>query len=135
MRKAFKVVTVFTGTAACAAAFAPAAGAATVTVKPTTTHKNCSLGPKTTSMVFWWPASANHGPTCVGGYGDPGYTTNLDTYYSSFCAGDNYGSVFIKGRPDVSFGPGTGTYNLDYAYVMGVYIASWSGAHTNTCST
>jgi hypothetical protein len=80
MRKAFKVATVFTGAAACAAAFAPAAGAATTArtqlMEPATSHRNCSKT-ATSSTVLWRPSSANHGPTCVSGWANPGEKTGL----------------------------------------------------------
>lgn len=95
MRKAFKVATVFTGAAACAAAFTPAAMAATV--RPDTSHRNCAGGGQlTTSMVFVWPSAAHHGPTCVGGANGTGWT-HLGTDYISFCAGNNSGSMKVSG--------------------------------------
>jgi hypothetical protein len=148
MRKAFKVATVFTGTAACAAAFAPAAGAATTAgtqqVEPATSHRNCVIGPRTTSMVFWWLSTANHGPTCVGGANNRGLRTTLGVDYSKFCGGNNYGYVYgpsfaslqsngtvITGR--FHFHPGTGTAALGGALVDSVLITNWSG--TDTCAT
>jgi hypothetical protein len=63
MRTAFKVATVFTGAAACAATFMPAAEAVTTTtaktqhqVTPFTSKpRNCVIGPKTTSVVLTRP--------------------------------------------------------------------------------
>jgi hypothetical protein len=74
MRKAFRVATVFTGAATCAATFTPAATATAGTtamineIKPHTTVKNCTTS-ITRSAVFYWSPNEHHGPTCVGGEG------------------------------------------------------------------
>jgi hypothetical protein len=98
MRRAFKVATAFTGTAACAAAFAPGAGAATTAraqqMEPATSHRNCIIGRYTTSAVFYWPTSARHGPTCVGGANGITPTPLGNTFFSQFCAGNNSGIIF-----------------------------------------
>jgi hypothetical protein len=98
MRTAFKVATVFTGAAACAAAFTPAATAATVTtlktneVHPDTVKRDCAIGPTTTSMVFWWEPLSAHGPVCVGSADNPAKNVNLGgQYFSYICTGNNYG--------------------------------------------
>ena len=134
MRKAFKVATVFTGAAACAAAFAPAAGAATAArtqpAEPATSHHNCGGG-RTTSTVFWWPSAAHHGPTCVGGYNNYHSVTFLDTYYSGYCPGDNYG--WFNGRI-YHYSPSKHKFSLHHVYVSDVSITGWSHA-ANTCST
>ena len=133
MRKSFKVATVFTGAAAAAAAFAPAAGAATTArtqpMEPATSHRNCAIGPRTTSTVFWWPNAAHHGPTCVGGANYRSLGTILDTHYSYYCGGDNYG--YYDGIP---YGPGEAKISLHDLYVTSVFIRSWSPGH-NTCAT
>src|SRR6185437_1152904 len=103
MRKAFKVATVFTGAAACATGFAPAALAATTArtqqVEPITSHRNCIIGPETSSTVLIRPTAAHHGPTCVSGSLNSGVPTPLgDTFFSFFCAGNNAGSI-IFGPP------------------------------------
>jgi hypothetical protein len=93
MRKAFRVATAFTGAAACAAAFTPAAAAAATTAKtqvgPDTFHRNCPHY-STTSVHLYWPASKDHGPTCVGQLGE---STLSGTYFRSVCTGNNSGSM------------------------------------------
>jgi len=96
MRTGFKVATAFTGAAACAAVFTPGATAVAATtartqvLEPDAFHINCTGG-STTSLHFYYPASADHGPICVGEHG----TTSLNgTYYASFCAGNNDGVYF-----------------------------------------
>jgi hypothetical protein len=97
MRTAFKVATVFTGAAACAAAFAPAAGAATTAktqlMEPGAFHKNCTGG-STRSVHFYYPMAADHGPTCVG---EAGSTSLGGTHYSSVCTGNNNGFFLHSG--------------------------------------
>ena len=140
MRKAFKVATVFTGAAACTALFAPGAEAATATagkpqliMLPDTTHKNCTIGPRTTSTVFWWPASKNHGPTCVGGGGDYDVSTSLGgNVFTSYCPGNNFGIFLSKGGDIRSYSPGTGKIHLGVG-VKEVNISFWEGA--DTCAT
>jgi len=100
MRNAKKVATVFTGAAACAAAFTPAAQAATTqtahgqqtTAAPRTAH-NCTIGPPTTSVVFTWPASRHHGPTCVNTLGP----TALGAKFVNVCPGDYNISLLVSG--------------------------------------
>lgn len=137
MRRAFKVATIFTGTAACAAGFAPAAVAATTAkaqqAEPATSHWNCVVGPRTTATVFWWPTSAHHGPTCVGGANKNGMATPLNVQYSSYCPGNNYGwfQAFFGGR--FAIHPGETKHALNDNYVSSAYISRWSG--TDTCAT
>jgi len=139
MRKAFKVATVFTGAAACAAAFAPAAEAATTArtqlIEPATSHRNCAGG-TTTSTVLFRPTSADHGPTCVGGannYDSPTYLGG--TYFTYFCAGNNYGSIFYTPtKPTRYYGPGSGIGTLDHG-VSSVNIYAWSSPAAHRCNT
>ena len=101
MRKSFRVATVFTGAAACAAGFTPAALAATATttaktqqMEPDTFHRNCPggyNGPSTTSMHFYYPSSKDHGPTCVGQLGS---TSLAGTFYEAACTGNNSGYYY-----------------------------------------
>lgn len=111
MRKSFRVATVFTGAAACAAAFTPAAAlAATATTMaktqqmgPDTFHINCpggKTGAPTTSMHFYYAPSADHGPTCVG---QLGHTSLGDTFYWSYCAGNNSGHLSTPNVVDIHF--------------------------------
>jgi hypothetical protein len=135
MRTAFKVATVFTGAVACAAAFTPAAEAATTTtaktqlIEPEIFKKNCAIGPSTTSVVLTRLPSAHHGPTCVG---EKGKITLSNTYFSYFCAGNNYGQYWITGdTKPFNFYAGS-EFNIS-ARVAAVSIKSWSGGFK--CST
>jgi hypothetical protein len=138
MRKAFTVATVFTGAAACAAAFTPAAEAAptarTQVIAPDTAHHNCTVGPATTSAVFYWPASKHHGPTCVGGSPDVHQRTSLGgTEFSKLCTGNNSGYYFVKTLSSpMGFTRGH-TMDLFGFYVSQVSISQWHGG--DTCPT
>jgi hypothetical protein len=112
MRKSFKVATAFTGTAAAAAMFAPAAGAATVT--PDVSHFNCNA-PTFFGTVLYRPASAHHGPTCVSSSRGnlPGRTNLGNTYFQYFCAGNYSGNIIFPDRAARHYGPGQGTGTLN----------------------
>jgi hypothetical protein len=105
MRKAFRVTTMFTGAATCAAAFTPGVTALAATtrpqqIEPDTGAKNCAIGTSTTSMVLSWSPRGDHGPTCIGSGGQPG-TVNLGgKVFDDYCTGDNYGwfSYSIAGQ-------------------------------------
>jgi hypothetical protein len=140
MRRAFTVATVFTGTAACAAAFAPAAGAVTTArdqpLEPATSHRNCATGPRTTSTVFWWLPGADHGPTCVGGANYRGSVTFLYNSYSDFCAGNNSGWYKSPGDANAHYykpGETKAALPAHDTYISYVSIYHWTG--TDTCST
>jgi len=133
MRKAFQVATVFTGAAACAAAFTPTAMAATAT--PTKTQqinapdivkKNCGGGSVTRSMVFVWANQAAHGPTCVGGSpGGPGTVSLSGNSFGGFCTGNNYGWLIENGtRRD--FHQFSSAHSVHWK-VGQVHISGWSG--------
>ena len=138
MRTAFKVATAFTGAAACAAAFTPAAEAAPTTtataaartqlMMPDTAHHNCTVGPATTSAVFYWPASKHHGPTCVGGLPNLHVRTSLGgTDFSKMCAGNNSGYFFVHTlNSPMGFTRGT-TKNILGFQVSQVSISQWHG--------
>jgi hypothetical protein len=138
MRAAFKVATVFTGVAACAAVFPPLAEAVTVPtannhhVTPFTSIRNCTIGPETTSVVLTRPPSAHHGPTCVGGATGPRIHSLGNTYFSYFCAGNNYGRYWKTGNATpFSFYAGS-EFNIS-AKIAKISIRSWSGGFK--CST
>ncbi len=119
MRKAFKVATVFTGAAACAAAcataLAPAAGAVTTMraqqAVPATSKRNCAIGPRT--HLRWSSGgriAAHHGPTCVGGANSPSKNAILGVTYTKYCPGNNFGDIFTNNpnipNPSIPFAPG-----------------------------
>jgi hypothetical protein len=137
MRKAFRAATAFTGAAACAAAFTPAAIAATANtheIKPDMEKKNCAIGPLTTSVVFYWAASADHGPTCVGG-GGAGKSVNLSShYFAAACYGNNNGTFWASHsayRHNFTYGSSIDIVARD---VGKVEIKSWPGGNTR-CPT
>ena len=88
----------FTGAAACAALFTPGAATAATAkagrMEPDISHKNCGHA-ATTSMHFYWPPSAKHGPTCVGGRGS---TSLGGTVFSAVCTGANSGYFILNGE-------------------------------------
>jgi hypothetical protein len=103
MKRAFRAATVFTGTAAVAAAMTPTAGAAatapgaTGAVTPATVAKNCATTNFITShLVLNYSVSEKHPhPACVTGIG----TTTLGTKpkFSSYCAGKYSSFFWIQG--------------------------------------
>jgi hypothetical protein len=141
MRRAFKVATVFTGAAAAVAAFTPAAEAATAAgaqrMEPTTSLRNCNGNiASTTSMVFMWPVSKHHGPTCIGDgkhsrQGDP---VHPDTNYGNYCAGNNFGFLLYDSGRQKSFAAGSPgragmpTSGLGGAFVSFVSISAFRGS-------
>jgi hypothetical protein len=128
MKRSFKVATVFTGATAFAAAFTPTAGAVTVSaktqlIKPDIFKKNCTLGHPTTSVHFYWPAAAHHGPTCLG---EAGTTSLGGTVFASFCAGNNYGWFSASGV-HVPFGQSETLFVG--APVHQVHISHWQDSY------
>jgi hypothetical protein len=104
MRRAFKVATVFTGAAAAAAAFTPAALAATAAgahrMEPATSIRNCDGNlQSTTSMVFKRPPSAHHGPTCIGdgNVALRGIGVSPEANYGNYCTGNNTAAIHFSG--------------------------------------
>jgi hypothetical protein len=127
MRKAFKVATVFTGVAACAAVFTPAAEAATTTIKPATSHRDCGAG-GTTSMMLWFQPSAHHGPLCVGGANGKGWNhIGLDTT-AAWCAGNNSGSMLLDGRSLWKFKAGQSGFWANSVSTTSVRITHYGGS-------
>jgi hypothetical protein len=144
--KTLRVATVFTGAAACAAAFTPAAmaatghparpqnGAAYDSMKVTS---NCAGVPNWLHLTFWW--SSKPGPSfylrtmCWGFAGidaaippQRGGTNRL----SYECGGNNYG--YLNPATDFqNFGPGTGYRHENNFVVNSVEITGWSG--TDRC--
>jgi hypothetical protein len=125
MKKPFRVATMFTGAAACAAAFTPAAQAAAMPAAPDAATHDLAPGITATGNVtatddcgsrtigwlyLYYTASEHHGPVCLGGTG----TVYLDdsTKIAGICTGANYGHLYgywiNQGTPSVlsfSFGP------------------------------
>jgi hypothetical protein len=155
MRKSFQMATVFTGAAACAAAFAPTAGAATASTTPVAragavtastspairasiVSKECGAGTNTWVHVYF-PAGADHGPVCFGDRGDTGVSNII---LAGLCGGNNSGwingySTDHLGAKYIHFVRGTGERNFSQwpnvhgnLYVTFVSISRFSGGDT-----
>jgi hypothetical protein len=87
-RTTMRVSAVFTGAAALAAAYTPAATAAAGT--QTITFNNCTAG-ESHYVHLYFPPSAHHGPQC---FGYDGYKTFSDAIWSKFCPGNNNGAIY-----------------------------------------
>ena len=128
MRRAFKVATIFTGAAACAAVFTPAttAGAATTgQMKPDTSDRNCYKN-DTTSAAFYYPASKDHGPLCFGGANSvPALDSISPTVFAKFCAGNNSG-YYVRTFSSPTFSRGNRrTLNTK---IFAVHIGHYQGS-------
>jgi len=139
-RKAMRVATCFTGAAAAAVAFAPAALAApgnaaaqghtglvngkTQAVRPDITSKGCGA-----SDVQWLHisyASMIRSHLCKA-FGFTGYKADGQDMQAQ-CGGNNYGTIFSAKGTDIGFGPGN-TYRAfnPRKNISGVSIYYWSG--------
>jgi hypothetical protein len=149
VKKAMRVATTFTGAAAFAAGFAPAANAAThpvmqgryhklpiaekqgLGVTPQTTiHSGpCSVHP--TWLHFEWALEDNLNTrylTCMGFAGTDRFTQAVSMF--SQCGGNNYG-YFDSGSPYLSFRPGTTYRTFPHRYNLWlVHISRWTGSDT-----
>jgi hypothetical protein len=145
-RKAMRVATVFTGAAATAVAFAPAALAApghapaqghtalvngkTRAVRPDNTGSIRSKGCGT-SDVHWLHieyASFFRSKLCKA-FGFRGYMTDGQDMYAQ-CGGNNYGNIFGS-KGTLSFGPGNTYRSFPRRNISAVSIYFWSG--TDQC--
>jgi hypothetical protein len=149
MKTKLRMATVFTGAAACATAFGPAAGAATTAGAGTTAAaattaatagkplpSNIDEVDCTAADAHWfhlyWSAAADHGPTCLGYKG----LKAVDHWFSSWCPGNNYGyftylSSQGGGPYTYIFSAGELLHSYPYsAYILDVYIGGWSGPWT-----
>jgi hypothetical protein len=143
-RKAMRVATVFTGAAATAVAFAPAALAApghvqaqghtalvngkTRAVRPENSGSIRSKGCGT-SDVHWLHisyASFFRSHLCKA-FGFRGYFADGQDMQAQ-CGGTNYGTIFSSKGTDIHFGPGN-TYRTfnPRKNISGVSIYAWSG--------
>jgi hypothetical protein len=135
MKRSFRVATVFTGAAACAAAFTPgvatAATAKADLITPDIAHKNCPHTPALTKSVhFYYPPSAKHGPTCVAG---DGKTSLGGTVYSFICTGNNFGWYDVNGSINyfnkhslISLPPNHRIYAVDIQSTGGSWACSYN---------
>jgi hypothetical protein len=135
-RKTMRVATMFTGAAACAVAFTPAAHAANLDpVRPANTEWGDCQG---ANQSHWLHIVTNQSIFCLGDRGiiNVGvHPYGLPVY--SYCGGNNSGWFLYSGR-ELKFYSGT-TYNT-YARnhdwvplgVISVSISTWHG--NDTCS-
>jgi hypothetical protein len=104
MKRSFKVATVFTGAAACAAAFAPtalaapAAPGATAKVTPDIVGGDCPTNPFSSNNLlhlYYTPSEQHSLAACFGGKGI--YTIGKGKYFSYYCAGQYSGHLWVNG--------------------------------------
>lgn len=134
MKRAFRVATVFTGAAACAAVLTPAAQAAAVApgttprITPDATGGSCALlgiGTESRGLVLHY--DGNHGPACVTLNGGSGYVgIGGHPRMTSYCADGAVGSILTSG----TWHPFTSGRHLLYnVKVSSVYIHAGPAAH------
>jgi hypothetical protein len=145
LKKKLSVASVFTGAAACAAAFTPTAAAAATAPGTATradtltaaaadnplpgniTEINCTAADAHWFHLYW-PAYSDHGPTCLGYEG----TKDVDHSYVEYCAGNNYGwltYLSVNGAYYTSsFYPGQETHQINSStfYVLSVHISGYT---------
>jgi hypothetical protein len=122
MRKSFRVATVFAGAAACAAAFAPAAGAAPATPKAITPN-DCTAGEYDWAHMWYTVAERHPTPACYGGTG--GYRIPGSKRFVQFCPGGNSGFLGTS-RGIVPFSAGAYSIPLYSGIVYSVNIGRHS---------
>jgi hypothetical protein len=122
-RRAFQAVTTFTGLAACAAVFAPAAHASS------TKADDCMPGQQEWIHVYY-PASAHHPtPGCIAGshswFSFPG-----GKKFQELCAGNYSGLIESQnGQETISFWPGNliiGDLDISWIWISHDYIGKYS---------
>src|SRR5437016_1960199 len=127
MKRSFRVATVFTGAAACAAALMPAAEAAPVTpgasarLTPNTTARTCGqTNHYTNSVHLYYSSRESHPlPACITGIRNVYIGTGKR--FSYYCGGAFSGSLEISGTFR-HFTAGVRHHNLYKVYVSDVYI-------------
>jgi hypothetical protein len=103
MKRAFRVATVFTGAAACAAALTPTAQAAAVApgaraaaIPDNVTVGSCPTVIPSGTLVLAYTPSEFHHPVCFRGSGR--WFVGADTKFSSYVGVSKSGSLLIDGR-------------------------------------
>jgi hypothetical protein len=141
-----RVATTFTGAAACAAAFAPAATAATHTTAGLAYHKlpiaerhalrgvantgsirSASCGTVPHWLHVQWFSTGGAGPflTCLGFRGV--FSTSIEM--AAQCGGTNHGKFFPG---SLTYGPGNTYRHFNpHRFVSAISIAGWNG--TDAC--
>jgi hypothetical protein len=127
MKRTFRVATVFTGAAACAAALTPAAQAAAVPAGGAAAVRPDATCPAMEShgLVLYYDANANpHPPACITGTGR--FAIENHPYMASYCADGASGSMLING----AWHPFTvGHHNLYNVHVSSVSIHGGAPGH------
>lgn len=143
MKTTFRMATALAAAAVGVAAFAAPAVAAQVRVKPAAAHARMRPNalPKEPTVVncpsdaadgywvhFYWPASAHHPPTCVGGKSVDSYFFNngKGIKFAAMCGGNNSGWYAPLDQGSAQFGPGTAKRTLNTT-IVGVIISGDNG--------
>jgi hypothetical protein len=123
MKRAFRVATVFTGTAACAAALTPVAQAAVAPdAAARITPDNVTVGPcpfdiPSGTLVLAYTPSEFHNPVCFDGSGR--WYVGPHTKFSYYVGASASGSLLIGGRWERFT---SGHHNLYRQSVTSVYL-------------
>lgn len=128
MKRVFRVASVFTGAAACAAVAVPAAQAATLApeavgkVTPLTTGASCGspFGHPTQDFVLYYTGNPPvHHAACFVGTGGASAVVGGNPAFATYCDYQNTGYVWIGGtRRNIA----TGTHNLGGQHVSKVLL-------------
>ena len=113
MKRSFQVATLFTGAVACATVLAPMADAATTTVTPDTTAKNCAVSNSSVHLIY--SKKADHPvDACITGAGYVSFTGGKK--FAGICGGGWSGSFYYS-VPGTKIA-GTSVFNQGYLPVM-----------------
>jgi hypothetical protein len=140
MKKALRVATVFTGVAGCAAAFGPAAAAATAAPGTAVARAveaanvdaaTIESGPCNSGTTHWLHLYDGGTDRCVGFPGTLVYKTPPAA--SAFCPGNNYG--YIEGASPspliIAFRQGATIERFTSQFrIQAIHISGWSGNET-----
>jgi hypothetical protein len=122
--KTMRVATLFTGAAACAAAFAPAAHAATA--KPDTEPASCATTPR------WVHVANSISEVCFGFKGTSHFPGLV--YITAECGGNNSGRLFGP-QGTWNFGPGHTYTRPKYSIFSGITITKSNAGPHSLCPT
>jgi hypothetical protein len=134
MKRSFRVATVFTGAAACAAVITPAAQAAPMALGPTAritpdavTVGKCSpnVNGNYNTLELVYTASEHHSPVCFHGSGY--WFIGSGVKFAEYCADSKSGFLDVNNMGGEKFTPGT--HDLYGQYVEAVSIEPGGAAH------
>ena len=126
MKKSFRVATIFTGVAGCAAALAPTAQAtpmapgATARVTPDIIAHNCPTSPTNSTVLFYTQAEHHSVPACFASFGS--YYLGTGKRFASYCGGAGSGYMWINQQAR-RFTAGSSYHNLYGAAVSRILIS------------